>query len=167
MNYLPLAAKNGADIFTQTKVEWLEKLAGGAGWRIHGQHYTDGLAHQPFTLDARNTVLSAGAVNSTEILLRSEMHGLKVSPALGTGFSGNGDFFGMAYNGDQETDVLGFGNRVPTAKESRPPGPSIVGVIRYSASAPLENRITVEDFSLPSAYVQAAKAVFGAICERI
>ena len=163
MNYLPLAAKNGADIFTQTKVEWLEKLAGGAGWRIHGQHYTDGLAHQPFTLDARNIVLSAGAVNSTEILLRSEMHGLKVSPALGTGFSGNGDFFGMAYNGDQETDVLGFGNRVPTAKESRPPGPSIVGIIRYSASAPLENRIAVEDFSLPSAYVQAAKAVFGAI----
>src|SRR5580765_4914369 len=81
MNYLPLAAKNGATIFTQVKVEWLEKLAGGAGWRIHGQHYTDGLAHQPFTLDARNIVLSAGAVNSTEILLRSEMHGLKVSPA--------------------------------------------------------------------------------------
>ena len=39
MNYLPLAAKNGADIFTQTKVEWIEKLSDG-GWRIHGQHVT-------------------------------------------------------------------------------------------------------------------------------
>src|SRR4051794_13943862 len=31
MNYLPLAAKNGADIFTQTKVEWIEKLSTGGG----------------------------------------------------------------------------------------------------------------------------------------
>lgn len=163
MNYLPLAVRNGADIFTQTKVEWLEKLGSGAGWRIHGQYYTDGVAHSAFTLDARNVVLSAGAVNSTEILLRSEMHGLKVSPLLGTGFSGNGDFFGLAYNGDEETDVLGYGNRVPTAKEARQPGPSIVGAIRYNASAPLKDRITVEDFSFPSAYVQAAKAVFAAL----
>ena len=36
------------------------------------------------------------------------MHGLSVSPALGTKFSGNGDFFGLAYNGDYETDVLGY-----------------------------------------------------------
>ncbi|MSV29261.1 MAG: GMC family oxidoreductase [Bryobacterales bacterium] len=162
MNYLPLAVRNGADIFTQTKVEWIEKLAAG-GWRIHGQHYTDGLSHSSFTLDARNVVLSAGAVNSTEILLRSEMHGLKVSPLLGTQFSGNGDFVGLAYNGDRETDVLGYGNRVPTAKEARQPGPSIVGAIRYNAAAPLKDRITVEDFSFPSAYAQAAKVVFAAL----
>ncbi len=53
-------------------------------------------------------ILSAGSLNSTEILLRSEMHGLSVSPALGTRFSGNGDFFGLAYNGDMETNVLGY-----------------------------------------------------------
>lgn len=161
MNYLPLAAKNGADIFTQVKVEWVEKLNNG-GWRIHGQR-TDGLTENSFTLEAQNVVLSAGAINSPEILLRSEMHGLKVSPALGTGFSGNGDFFGLAYNGDDPTDVLGYGNEVPAPDESKPPGPSIVGVIQYNAAAPLEQRITVEDFSFPSGYVQAAKAVFAAI----
>ena len=53
-----------------------------------------------FTLDAKNVILSAGSLNSTEILLRSEMNGLKVSPALGTRFSGNGNFFGLAYNSD-------------------------------------------------------------------
>ena len=37
MNYLPMARNAGATILTQTKVEWLEKLAGG-GWRIHGKH---------------------------------------------------------------------------------------------------------------------------------
>ncbi len=39
MNYLPMARNAGATILTQTKVEWLEKLAGG-GWRIHGQYVT-------------------------------------------------------------------------------------------------------------------------------
>src|SRR5581483_3003745 len=34
MNYLPLAQQNGTDIFTQSQVDWVEKLAGG-GWRIH------------------------------------------------------------------------------------------------------------------------------------
>src|SRR5262249_41842184 len=57
MNYLPLAAHNGADIFTQTKVEWIEKLPGG-GWRIHGQHVTS-TGHDSFTLDARNVILAA------------------------------------------------------------------------------------------------------------
>src|ERR1039457_6939752 len=45
-------------------------------------------------------VLSAGSLNSTEILLRAPMHWLSISPALGTGFNGNGDFFGLAYNTD-------------------------------------------------------------------
>ena len=31
MNYLPMARKAGATILTQTKVEWLEKLAAAAG----------------------------------------------------------------------------------------------------------------------------------------
>src|SRR6185312_1718182 len=107
MNYLPMAAKAGAAILTQTNVEWLEKLAAG-GWRIHGKH-VDGLSSDAFTLDTREIILSAGSLSSTEILLRSEAHGLSVSPALGTKFSGNGDFFGLAFNGTYETDVLGYG----------------------------------------------------------
>ena len=40
MNYLPMAAQAGATVLTQTKVEWIEKLATG-GWRIHGTHVND------------------------------------------------------------------------------------------------------------------------------
>src|SRR5262249_18741989 len=138
-----------------------EKLNGG-GWRVHGKHY-EGDNQDSFTLDAQNVVLSAGSINSTELLLRSEMHGLKVSPAVGTGFSGNGDFFGLAYNGDDPTDVRGYAPPARRRNKPPPPGPSIVGVIRYNGSAPLEQRIPVEDFSFPSSYVQAAKAVFAAI----
>lgn len=163
MNYLPMAASSGATIFTQTKVEWLEKLPAG-GWRIHGKHVADDMSGKEFTLDAGEIVLSAGSLNSTEILLRSEMHGLSVSPALGTKFSGNGDFFGLAYNGDLQTNVLGYAAAdKPGPNDSPEPGPNIVGVVRYSNGLPEDQRITVEDFSFPRAYVEVSKAAFGLI----
>ena len=163
MNYLPMAAAAGATIFTQTKVEWLEKLAAG-GWRIHGNYVKSDFSSNEFTLDTREVILSAGSLNSTEILLRSEMHGLAVSPALGTKFSGNGDFFGLAYNGTWQTNVLGYAKAdAPGPNDSPEPGPNIVGVVRYTAGLDESQRITVEDFSFPRAYVEASKAVFGLI----
>ncbi len=163
MNYLPMARNAGATILTQAKVEWLEKLPSG-GWRIHGKHVNDDLSGQSFTLDAGEVVLSAGSLNTPEILLRSEMHGLAVSPALGTKFSGNGDFFGLAYNCNDETNVLGYQRaQRPQAGDSPEPGPNIVGLVRYNGSLPEAQRIAIEDFSFPSAYVDGAKAVFSAI----
>jgi cholesterol oxidase len=162
MNYLPMAHNAGAEIYTQTKVDWLEKLSGG-GWRVHGHHYQDSVSNQEFTLDAKNVVLSAGAINSPEILLRSEAHGLSVSPALGTSFSGNGDFFGLAYNGDWVTNVLGYGQKPPRPGDALPSGPTIVGAISYDGNIPVEDRITIEDLSFPSAYVLGAKAAFSAL----
>jgi cholesterol oxidase len=163
MNYLPMAQQAGAQIFTQNQVEWIEKLPTG-GWRIHGKHINDLLDSPEFMLDAAQIVLSAGSLNSTEILLRSEAHGLSVSPALGTKFSGNGDFFGLSYNCDYETDVLGYSPpQIPGAGDSPEPGPNIVGLVRYNGSLPEEKRISVEDFSFPSAYIAGAKDLFGAI----
>jgi len=161
MNYLPAARKGGAQIFTQMKVEWIEKR--GGVWRVHGLRF-NGFFNEPFTLSSTNVFLCAGSLNTTEILLRSEARGLRVSPALGSRFSGNGDFFGLAYNGPEQTDVLGYGTRNrPRAGDAVPPGPSIVGAIRYDRMAPAEKRITVEDFSFPSAYIAGAKAAFAAI----
>ena len=162
MNYLPMARNAGAEIYVQTRVEWIEKLPGG-GWRVHGQHQ-QGLGSDPFTIDASHVILAAGSLNSTEILLRSEMHGLSVSPELGRGFGGNGDFFGLAYNGTYQTDVLGYGTKhIVQLGDSHPPGPSIVGLIRYDPNLPLQQRISVEDFSFPSAYILGAKMAFAAL----
>ncbi len=159
MNYLPLARNNGVEMYTQAKVERIEKLAGG-GWRVHGSHFSNALDKEGFKLEARNVVLSAGAINSPEILLRSEMNGLSVSPALGTGFSGNGDFFGLAYNGGFVTNVLGYGLKTPQAGDALPPGPTIVSAISYDGNVPVEDRFTVEDLSFPSAYILGAKVAF-------
>ncbi len=162
MNYLPLASSAGAEIYTQSQVDWVEKLATG-GWRIHGSHVADDLSSQSFTIDAKNVVLAAGAINSPEILLRSEKHGLSVSPVLGTGFSGNGDFFGLAYDGTYATNVLGYGAHPPVAGGSLPPGPTIVSAVFYGANVPIEDRYTVEDLSFPTAYVLGAKAAFAVL----
>ena len=164
MNYLPMARSAGRhDSTRRPRSNGWRKLAAG-GWRIHGKHVNDDGSGKSFTLDAGEVVLSAGSLNSTEILLRSEMHGLSVSPALGTKFSGNGDFFGLAYNGDYETDVLGY----PPARRAggrairRRPGRTSSALVRYNARRARGQRITVEDFSFPSAYVEGAKAAFGA-----
>ena len=158
MNYLPLAARGGAEIFTQTEVEWVQKIDGG--WQVHGRHYTHPLASEEFTLDADHVILSAGSINSTEILQRSEMHGLSVSPRLGTGFSGNGDFFGLSYNGEYRTEVLGFGNHPDSPWKEHAPGPTIVSLVRYNGALPEAQRFSVEDLSFPNAYVDAARTGF-------
>ncbi len=158
MNYLPTAAKQGCDIFTKVEVKWVEKLPTG-GWRVHGVRYKT-LGSEDFTLDAGHIILSAGSLGTPEILLRSEMHGLSLSPKLGTQFSGNGDFFAMAYNTDHQLNTIGFPGKKPDhewAKRGNAPGPSIVGAVSYgSKDTPLDKRILVEDFSFPSSYLNLA-----------
>lgn len=160
MNYLPVAARQGCDIFTKTEIKWIEKLSGG-GWRVHGVRYKDLNFTDDFTLDAGQVILAAGSLGTPEILLRSEFRGLSLSPKVGTQFSGNGDFFALAYNADQQLNTVGFGKNPghKWAQRGNAPGPSIVGTVRYggtNSSLPLEKRMTIQDFSFPSAYVSAA-----------
>ena len=162
MNYLPMARNAGATILTQTKVEWLEKLAGRR--LAHSREARQGRRRQrQVSRSTRARWCSPPAsLNSTEILLRSEMHGLSVSPALGTKFSGNGDFFGLAYNGDYETDVLGYLHKQARRPAIRPrPARTSWALVRYTDGLPEAQRIAIEDFSFPSAYLDGAKAAFG------
>ena len=133
MNYLPAARRNGTEILTQTQVDWLQKLDTG-GWRIYGRHFNAMGMPERFSLEAGIVVLSAGSLGTPEILLRSELKGLSLSPRVGTSFNGNGDFFGMAYNSDFQTNIIGFGNSPDHSwrKDGHAPGPSIVGAIRYN-----------------------------------
>ncbi len=159
MNYLPMARNAGADIFTEREARWIEKRPGG-GWRVHGRRYDAGLLDSRFQLDAAHVILAAGSVHSTEILLRSQLHGLSLSPAVGTRFSCNGDFWGISYNGDYPIGAIGFGNHPSSPVAQTPPGPAIVSAIHYDSELPLKRRIHIEDYSIPSAYVRAAKKAF-------
>jgi cholesterol oxidase len=158
MNYLPMARNAGTQIFTESKVEWIERAPGG-GWLVHGRHGEDSGS---FTLQAANVVLAAGSINSTELLMRSQVHGLSVSAAVGTRFSCNGDFFGLAYNGDFRTQVTGFGNHPESPAAQYLPGPAIVSAIHYDGALPASDRFQIEDLTIPSAYVAAARRAFSA-----
>ncbi|MFN7922769.1 MAG: GMC family oxidoreductase [Bryobacteraceae bacterium] len=162
MNYLPLANNAGADIFTQIEIEWVEKVVGG--WKVHGKRWIDRNNTEPVELESTNLILSAGAVNTPEILIRSrDDHGLSLSPAIGTKFGANGDFFGIAYNGDHQTRVLGFGNHPGSPLAVDPTGPAIVAAVRYNAGAPIGNRFTIEDLSFASAFVARAQRAFAGL----
>ncbi len=163
MNYLPYAAAKGAQLFTQIDVRRVEKRAGG-GYTVHYRHNHAGGYGEVRRLRAGNVVLAAGALGSTEILLRSAGHGLAVSGKLGRTFNGNGDFIGLSYNGDERTDVLGFGNRPDSKRAEVAPGPTIVSGIQYDRSGPWEQRITICDFAVfPSALVDTFRRAIPAL----
>ena len=152
-NYLPYARQKGAEIFTQVEVQHIEKK--GGGYIVYYRKNTADAYGETRQVRAKRVILSGGAVGSTEILMRSVASGgLKASPQLGSGFTGNGDFLGLAYNTHDRTDVLGFGNHPDSPRAAVAPGPTITSVIQYDRSKPLKERITVADFCVfPSGLV--------------
>ena len=70
--------------------------AGPVGWLVHFEILEAGrelFGNQPLFVHARQVILAAGTLGSTEILLRSAEKGLPLSPALGQHFNGNADFW--------------------------------------------------------------------------
>ncbi|HYP29843.1 MAG TPA: GMC family oxidoreductase N-terminal domain-containing protein [Blastocatellia bacterium] len=175
-NYLALAKHGGAHIFTQVEVRRIEKLQAG-GYLVHYTRRESAQGpRENGTLKAkRAVVVAAGSLGSTVLMLRSRLEGLSLPDTLGTRFSGNGDFFGLAYNSDVRSDVLGWGAHPtgdrarrlqPSAGETRFPGPSIVARLRYKKGGRPGKRITVEDLSFPLMYVDAARAAFSVLIGR-
>jgi cholesterol oxidase len=93
LNYLALAERFGAEVATESEVTWLGAEEEGFGLRY--RDLGDGREH---TVAARQVFLCLGAVNTTELLLRCrDQHRTlpRLSPALGSGYSANGDFLAL------------------------------------------------------------------------
>jgi cholesterol oxidase len=146
--YLPMAKHHGAKLFTQCEVRSVERS--GDAWIVHyrrissdgdATHTTDRKLH------ARAVVLGAGALGSTEILLRSAAAGLPLSKRLGARFSGNGDALAIGYNFPAELDSVGFGRRPRT---DHLVGPSITGIVDFrDGRQPLAKQFIVEEGAFP------------------
>jgi len=98
LNYLAVAEQHGAEVGTQCEVTRIEPLP--SGYRVA---YTDHRTGAEQRVDAPVVVLAAGAVNSTELLLRcrDEYRTLpELSERLGHRYSGNGDYLGFALGTD-------------------------------------------------------------------
>lgn len=148
MNYLPDARNYGAEIFTGIDVRWIEPS--GAGWLIHYVPLNTGRAafNAPeMTMNAGMLILGAGALGSTEILLRSISRGIPFSGQVGARFTGNGDVLGFAYNTKHAINGVGWGHH--RAGEIPPVGPCITGVIDLREQPELDNGMVIEEGSPP------------------
>ena len=174
MNYLPDAEAFGAEIFCGVRVRSVSARAGG-GWNVH--YLPQGYGREKFDAEepivsARIVVLAAGALGSTEILLRSRSRGLSLSSRLGKGFTGNGDVLAFGYNNDRAIDGIGFGEQSAAydfRRDSRKPaGPCITGLIDLRATRDVEEGMVIEEGVIPGgiatflpAIMAAAAAAFG------
>ncbi|MCF6158011.1 MAG: GMC family oxidoreductase [wastewater metagenome] len=124
LNYLALAQKQGAEVYSQHLVKYLEPTAEG-----YIVHFTNLRWNYNASVAAKRIIISAGSLGSTELLLRCK-YGYKrnrfktgptlpnLSKKLGDYFSGNGDFGGLATYTDQ---LVNFSV-----------GPTITGMLNYS-----------------------------------
>ncbi|MBO0719691.1 MAG: GMC family oxidoreductase [Blastocatellia bacterium] len=160
-NYLAIAKAGGAQIFTQVEVKHLVPAVDG-GYEIHylRRESSSGPEEAGILNANRLVIVAAGVLGTNGIMLRSRRAGLSLPDSVGKHFGGNGDFFALAYNTEQRTDSLGWGAYPESdhARRLQPgPGPAIVSRVRYHMDKPLRERIKIEEFSLPSMYVHAAR----------
>lgn len=133
-NLLWLARRRGVEMLTGATVlhvhpEGLDPHTGAvAAWQVAVRPTDEQQARQeadPFVLRARRVVLAAGALGSTEILLRSRHHGLALSGRLGEGVSGNGDVL-AAVRDTPVLDALADESQDPAARQA---GPTITAML--------------------------------------
>jgi cholesterol oxidase len=145
MNYLAEAKALGAALYVGATVSRVEKANGH--WRVFWQRTGKRHPDDPdpiHVIRARHVVLSAGSFGSTEILLRSRAHGLRVSGKLGKRFSTNGDMISVLYNENAKVNAVA---REQQAHAERKVGPTITGM--FSTGGPRAGRIVVEELAVP------------------
>ncbi|MDF1698864.1 MAG: GMC family oxidoreductase [Saprospiraceae bacterium] len=139
LNYLAVAQEKGAKIFAEHNVTHIEKQVNGKGFKVYFQQSkSDTSAKKNSFIRAKQVVLGAGTLGSTEILLKSAeaLPGLNVR-MLGKNFSGNGDLLASGY--DMPFDLE------PTS------GPTITVGGRFKKKGS-DNEIYIEDLgSIPFA----------------
>ncbi|KAI9353470.1 hypothetical protein BDR26DRAFT_848604, partial [Obelidium mucronatum] len=127
---LATAWKRGAKIHTETLVKRIEKDDSANNetvWIVYFTNSTDDHKSQ-HQMKTRRVFLGAGAMGSSEILMRSANH-ISMSPLLGTGYSGNGDTIGAAVGINDP--VVTFGNKSFHDDQQSPelsPGPCITSI---------------------------------------
>lgn len=170
MNYLPDAAQHGAAIFTQCRVSHVER--DGAVWRVHFMAAAGpGGQLEPRSVTADIVMLGAGALGSTEILLRSRDKGLPLSGRLGEHFSGNGDVLAFGYDNYWRNtapegatpvwaNINGVGAGSNTLAAADLPGPCITGLIDLRGSADPSRGLVIEEGVIPGAVASLVAASY-------
>jgi cholesterol oxidase len=138
-NYLALAEKKGADVRPLHLVTGIEPVDGG--YRVHYDTIGDG-ERRPGSATAKRVVVSAGSLNSTELLLRCRdvLKTLpKLSGFLGRNWSSNGDFLTPAIYRDRKL--------IPWQ------GPTITSAIDFLDASQGQQSFWIQDGGFPNLVV--------------
>jgi cholesterol oxidase len=96
ITYLARAESHGAEVFPLRDVERIDPPAGAGGhWRVG---FRDLQYHNNGSVEAPLLVLAAGTIGSSRLLLKNRKRLPRLSAALGSRFSGNGDALALAIN---------------------------------------------------------------------
>lgn len=166
-NYLFIAHQRGVKIFTQTEVEKIEKKDGV--YHLHLKFISGFNGKSVRTLrrkmiTAGTVFLGAGAKGSTQILMRSESANLRLSQALGTKLSANGDVMGLSYNGRNQTNSRALSQEIleNTAMNDRP-GEIIASYANFrnpSLEEDIRSQFLLLDGVIPSAIAPGVEKAF-------
>ena len=150
MNYLPDAVAHGAEIFTGVYVRAIARR--GDKWIVDYQPV--GIGREDFAapelfITADIIVVAAGALGTTQLMLRSKSRGLALSDRVGQHLTGNGDVLAFGYNTDIPINGIGFGSHPPG--DVPPVGPCITGIIDNRDTANVRDGFVIEEGSVPGA----------------
>lgn len=137
LTYLAIAEKNGAEVYPLHLVEKIQQNLNGYSVQFRRFDQAGEKQFEPGEVSGKIVIVSAGALGSTEILLRSRDFLPNLSKMLGRKFSGNGDFI-LAGAMDAKNQVD------PGA------GPSITAGVDYSNG---EDNIYIEDLGFPDVFL--------------
>ncbi|XP_072017812.1 uncharacterized protein [Amphiura filiformis] len=161
MNYLPDAKAHGAKIlhrylcFLTVEVRSVVKDPVSDGWRVHYIHHLrkqKSFKVKEQIVRAKVVILGAGALGSTDILLKSQVLGLELSPNLGKRFTTNGDAIGVSYNGESVVRHVGKPLVKIKKKPHKAPGPCVTSIIdmREQEGKDVDQCFVLEDCTPPS-----------------
>lgn len=135
LNYIPQAERHGAEVRALHHVRNIAPLAGRDGYQVS---YRDLASGRDGMVSARNVVVAAGSIGSTELLLKCRDRDRtlrQLSPMLGKRWSANGDFVTPAFYRNREVS--------PTQ------GPTISACIDFLDGSHGNRPVFIEDGGFP------------------
>lgn len=158
MTYLPDAARHGAEMFTEMAVRRVVKGRDGL-WEVEARRSNTGReGDRTYVVKAAIVILAAGTLGTTEILLRSRVHGLALSDRLGARFTANGDTIAFGYGGKHTVNAVGVGH--PSKVPDLMVGAAVSGHLALWDERDLMRSLTLEEGVLPSALAPMLPVLF-------
>lgn len=166
---LARARQQGVHMYTGATVLHLERAQNTpgqeAGWEVWCNHTDAALRaqqDQAVALRARQVIVAAGTLGSTELLLRSrERGGLSTSTLLGQRLSGNGDMILSLYKAAAPMQAMANEDDAPAHRHV---GPTITGMIDWREHGP--HPFVVQDLAIPGP-LQAIFQEYNAISQAL